>query len=87
MIRSNCLDCLDRTNVIQTRISWNALHKMLIYLNFANRYTLNDLIMANSLDVEKNDDGDPTTLLFQDKILLGLCGIYGISMVLLLLVI
>jgi hypothetical protein len=31
--RINCLDCLDRTNVIQTRISWLALEKMLSYLN------------------------------------------------------
>ena len=26
--RTNCLDCLDRTNVIQTRISWLVLEKM-----------------------------------------------------------
>lgn len=31
-IRTNCLDCLDRTNVIQTRISWLILGKMLNYL-------------------------------------------------------
>ena len=31
--RTNCLDCLDRTNVIQTRISWLVLQKMLYYLN------------------------------------------------------
>ena len=28
VIRTNCLDCLDRTNVIQTRISWMILEKM-----------------------------------------------------------
>lgn len=32
-IRTNCLDCLDRTNVIQTRISWLVLEKMLNFLN------------------------------------------------------
>lgn len=32
-IRTNCLDCLDRTNVIQTRISWNVLRNMLNSLN------------------------------------------------------
>lgn len=32
-IRTNCLDCLDRTNVIQTRISWLVLEKMLNSLN------------------------------------------------------
>ena len=26
--RVNCLDCLDRTNVIETRISWKILEKM-----------------------------------------------------------
>ena len=31
--RTNCLDCLDRTNVVQTRISWLVLQKMLYYLN------------------------------------------------------
>ena len=31
--RTNCLDCLDRTNVVQTRISWLVLQKMLSYLN------------------------------------------------------
>ena len=31
--RVNCLDCLDRTNVVQTRVSWLVLQKMLNYLN------------------------------------------------------
>ena len=31
--RTNCLDCLDRTNVVMTRISWLVLQKMLSYLN------------------------------------------------------
>ena len=31
--RVNCLDCLDRTNVLQARIAWLALEKMLNYLN------------------------------------------------------
>ena len=30
--RTNCLDCLDRTNVIQTRISWLILEKMFRFL-------------------------------------------------------
>ena len=25
VIRTNCLDCLDRTNVIQTKIAWKML--------------------------------------------------------------
>ena len=33
IFRTNCLDCLDRTNVIQTRLAWLALGKMLNYLN------------------------------------------------------
>jgi hypothetical protein len=37
--RVNCLDCLDRTNVIQTRIAWLALEKMLNYLNI-NTYEI-----------------------------------------------
>ena len=30
--RTNCLDCLDRTNVVQTRISWRILEKMFNFL-------------------------------------------------------
>ena len=32
--RTNCLDCLDRTNVVQTRISWKIFEKMLKFLKF-----------------------------------------------------
>ncbi len=32
--RTNCLDCLDRTNVIETRISWLVLEMMLKYFDF-----------------------------------------------------
>ena len=28
IIRTNCLDCLDRTNVIQTRFAWKMLEIM-----------------------------------------------------------
>ena len=35
--RTNCLDCLDRTNVIQTRISWLVLEKMFKQLNLDNQ--------------------------------------------------
>jgi hypothetical protein len=34
IIRTNCLDCLDRTNVIQTRIAWRVLEIQLSFLNF-----------------------------------------------------
>ena len=42
--RTNCLDCLDRTNVVQTRISWLVLQKMLSYLN---------LNLQNIFDIEE----------------------------------
>ena len=32
--RTNCLDCLDRTNVIETRISWLILENMFRFLKF-----------------------------------------------------
>ena len=35
--RTNCLDCLDRTNVIETRISWLFLEKMFKYLKFDDK--------------------------------------------------
>ncbi len=42
--RTNCLDCLDRTNVVQTRISWLVLQKMLSYLglNVQNIFDINE---------------------------------------------
>ena len=36
-IRTNCLDCLDRTNVIQMRISWIILENMFKKLNLDNQ--------------------------------------------------
>ena len=39
--RTNCLDCLDRTNVIQTRVSWLVLQKMLYYLNLNVQHIFN----------------------------------------------
>ena len=35
--RTNCLDCLDRTNVIETRISWLILENMFKYLKFDDK--------------------------------------------------
>ena len=52
IIRTNCLDCLDRTNVIQTRIAWKIIENQLTYLNyntealFGNRFLNNN---ANNL--------------------------------------
>ena len=38
------------------------------------------IFMKYSLNIEKNNEGDPTTILYQDKILLLLCFVYGIIM-------
>lgn len=40
------------------------------------------IFMKYCLFIEKNDEGDPITVLFEDKILILLCMIYGISMIL-----
>ena len=40
--------------------------------------------MKYSLNIEKNDEGDPTTILYKDKMLIGLCLLYAIIMLLLL---
>lgn len=42
------------------------------------------IFMKYTLNIEKNDEGDPTTILYQDKSLLVLCLIYGITMLLFL---
>lgn len=42
------------------------------------------IFMRYCLDIENSNEGDPTTILYKDKVLLGLCAIYGISMMLLL---
>lgn len=44
------------------------------------------IFMKYCLIIEKSDEGDPTTILYQDKSLLILCGIYGIIMLVLLMV-
>lgn len=45
------------------------------------------IFMKYCLIMEKSDEGDPTTILYNDKLLLGLCALYGIVMVILLVVI
>lgn len=45
------------------------------------------IFMKYCLILETNDEGDPTTVLYQDKSLIGLCAIYGIVMLLILVVI
>ena len=44
------------------------------------------IFMKYCLIIEKSDEGDPTTILYQDKMLLFLCLIYGISMILFLVI-
>jgi len=39
--RTNCLDCLDRTNVVQTRISWKILEKMFKFLKIDQKNIAN----------------------------------------------
>ena len=39
--RTNCLDCLDRTNVVQTRISWKILEKMFDFLKIDQNTKIN----------------------------------------------
>lgn len=45
-MRTNCLDCLDRTNVIQTRISWKVLEKMFTFLQIDNN-TISSIFNQN----------------------------------------
>lgn len=42
------------------------------------------IFMKYCLNIEKNDEGDPTTILYQDKLLIYLCLIYGLIMMKLL---
>lgn len=44
------------------------------------------IFMKYCLFIEKNDEGDPITVLFEDKVLIVLCLLYGISMLLFLVV-
>lgn len=44
------------------------------------------IFMKYCLIIEKSDEGDPTTILYQDKVLMLLCLLYGISMILLLVI-
>lgn len=42
------------------------------------------IFMKYSLNIEKNNEGDPTTILYQDKFLMALCLLYGLTMLLIL---
>lgn len=42
------------------------------------------IFMKYSLNIEKNDEGDPTTILYKDKFLMCLCLVYGIAMLIIL---
>lgn len=44
------------------------------------------IFMKYCLDIEKGDEGDPTTILFSDKMLITLCIIYSLMMLLFLVV-
>ena len=44
------------------------------------------IFMKYSLNIEKNNEGDPTTILYQDKLLFSLCIVYGIVMILFMVV-
>ena len=50
VIRTNCLDSLDRTNLIQTRIGWLALRNMLSIFNLSEEYK--KLFQQNFLNPE-----------------------------------
>lgn len=42
------------------------------------------IFMKYCLVIEKSDEGDPTTILYQDKILLGMCLLYSVIMLIVL---
>ena len=58
IIRTNCLDCLDRTNVIQTRIAWRMIE---IQLSFVGINT--DTVLGNRFLVTEKDKSH----IFMDK--------------------
>jgi len=45
IVRTNCLDCLDRTNVIQTRVAWRMLELQLTFLNINTEGVFNTNFM------------------------------------------
>ena len=54
--RTNCLDCLDRTNVVQTRISWKILENMFNFLKIDQKMILNIFNQNESFfSVDNND--------------------------------
>lgn len=44
------------------------------------------IFMKYSLNIEKNEEGDPTTILYQDKFLMILCFLYSICMLLIMVI-
>ena len=54
--RTNCLDCLDRTNVVQTRITWKILENMFSFLKIDHKMILNIFNQNESFFLVSNND-------------------------------
>jgi len=51
IVRTNCLDCLDRTNIIQTRLGWKMLELQLAFLNIST-----EVFQINFMKIDKDKD-------------------------------
>lgn len=55
LIRTNCLDCTDRTNTVQSRIAWKVFSMQLGLINIdVNNYMLLDLHDLGNLTLDEN---------------------------------
>eukprot|EP01132_Coremiostelium_polycephalum_P005133 gene5133-6393_t len=63
-VRTNCKDCLDRTNIVQSRVAWVLFESHLRQLNFlSHREQLNNYpLVAQSLKTMWADNGDALSI-------------------------
>lgn len=61
VIRTNCLDCLDRTNVVQSKIAWEVLLRQLRTINKDFEMT-QDQNFTNAFKLQWADNGDYLSL-------------------------
>lgn len=54
IFRTNCIDCLDRTNIVQTKIAMNTLQTILDHISQSNRINSSNA-MSNFSPIRTSD--------------------------------
>ncbi|KAM0685356.1 hypothetical protein COBT_003435 [Conglomerata obtusa] len=58
IIRTNCIDCLDRTNIIQFLIAFEAMKIQLNNLDYNNKEILDKILLENNSKIENKENNN-----------------------------